>query len=266
MSSKVSQKRAESRERDVVLFPIEPAAERLQRDRLLVDQGMTIDFQHFKDEIDSHHDRRERVIKISRDITALSKKIIFSLHRIPIEPVLKDDDAVPAQIGKEIARLEAQIHDLASKASIDLQALNHWRYERNITGAIQEFVEALTFRYYIQHQTVPTYDETRVLVGQNLSLTEADYVLGIADLTGELARRAITAVSGTSEDSQIYTARIASTLRQICGAFEMIDAHSDQAYRELSKKMEVMRTSIKKVETSIFERAVKGRTLADSEL
>lgn len=32
-------------------------------------------FEHFRDELDQHHDRRERIIKASRDITALSKKM-----------------------------------------------------------------------------------------------------------------------------------------------------------------------------------------------
>lgn len=32
-------------------------------------------FEHFRTELDEHHDRRERVVKASRDITALSKKM-----------------------------------------------------------------------------------------------------------------------------------------------------------------------------------------------
>lgn len=32
-------------------------------------------FQTFRTELDEHHDRRERVIKASRDVTALSKKM-----------------------------------------------------------------------------------------------------------------------------------------------------------------------------------------------
>lgn len=32
-------------------------------------------FGTFRDELDEHHDRRERIIKTSRDITALSKKM-----------------------------------------------------------------------------------------------------------------------------------------------------------------------------------------------
>jgi hypothetical protein len=32
-------------------------------------------FENFRDELDEHHDRREHIIKASRDITALSKKM-----------------------------------------------------------------------------------------------------------------------------------------------------------------------------------------------
>lgn len=36
-------------------------------------------FGTFRDELDEHHDRRERIIKASRDITALSKKMYISI-------------------------------------------------------------------------------------------------------------------------------------------------------------------------------------------
>jgi len=32
-------------------------------------------FEVFRDELDEHHDRRERIVKASRDITAASKKM-----------------------------------------------------------------------------------------------------------------------------------------------------------------------------------------------
>jgi hypothetical protein len=36
-------------------------------------------FEGFRDELDEHHDRRERIIKASRDITAASKKMYASI-------------------------------------------------------------------------------------------------------------------------------------------------------------------------------------------
>ena len=44
-------------------------------------------FSTFRGELDEHHDRRERVIKASRDITALSKKMYVPLPD-RINPVL----------------------------------------------------------------------------------------------------------------------------------------------------------------------------------
>jgi hypothetical protein len=32
-------------------------------------------FEHFRDELDEHHDRKDRIVRASRDITAFSKKM-----------------------------------------------------------------------------------------------------------------------------------------------------------------------------------------------
>lgn len=36
-------------------------------------------FEGFRDELDEHYERKERIIKASRDVTALSKKM-YALH------------------------------------------------------------------------------------------------------------------------------------------------------------------------------------------
>lgn len=40
-------------------------------------------FETFRDELDEHYDRRERIVKASRDVTALSKKmhVLLFLHK-----------------------------------------------------------------------------------------------------------------------------------------------------------------------------------------
>jgi hypothetical protein len=40
-------------------------------------------FEYFRDELDEHHARRDRIGKVSRDVTALSKKMFgFSFHGV----------------------------------------------------------------------------------------------------------------------------------------------------------------------------------------
>jgi hypothetical protein len=40
-------------------------------------------FESFRDELDEHHDRRMRIGKVSRDVTALSKKMYASTLTLP---------------------------------------------------------------------------------------------------------------------------------------------------------------------------------------
>jgi len=79
-------------------------------------------FMQFRDKLDAHYDRRERLIKISRDITALSKKMIFSLHRIRGQIT-----ALPLNIKKEVDNREAEIQGLLQKAEPDVRGPNAYR-------------------------------------------------------------------------------------------------------------------------------------------
>lgn len=220
-------------------------------------------FETFKADIDHHYDRREKLIKISRDITALSKKMIFSLHRIPILPILSAPDAIPSDIAKEVAKYESSIRELSSQAILELMDANTWRYQRNISPAIQEYVEAITFRFYIEHQSIPTHTETQAML-EPLTLTPADYILGIADLTGELARRAIAALASSSPEALQYTVRISTCLRALAAEFEFLDTgHHAEGLRELGKKIAVMQSSVKKVEVGVFQKTVRGQERPD---
>jgi predicted translin family RNA/ssDNA-binding protein len=77
------------------------------------------EFTQFRDKLDAHYDRRERLVKISRDITALSKKMIFSLQRVQGEIT-----ALPPNIRKEVDTREAEIQTLLEKARLDLLGAN----------------------------------------------------------------------------------------------------------------------------------------------
>lgn len=51
-----------------------PYSEAMDEDRNSTSPFMPM-FEQFRAELDEHHDKRERVIKASRDITAASKKM-----------------------------------------------------------------------------------------------------------------------------------------------------------------------------------------------
>src|ERR1700712_1626376 len=81
----------------------------------------------------------------------------------------------------------------------DLTGLNAWRYQRQISGGIQEFMEAVSFEYYLRNQRLLTLSEASKTLPDTIELTEDDYVLGIFDLVGELMRFAITTMATTGK-------------------------------------------------------------------
>ena len=86
-------------------------------------------FTRIRDNLDAHYDRRERLIKISRDITAQSKKMIFVLQRIQGEV-----STLPPAIQKQIDVQEGEIKKLLARAEKDIQGPNAYRYTRKSVG------------------------------------------------------------------------------------------------------------------------------------
>ncbi|GAA5883199.1 hypothetical protein JCM1840_004669, partial [Sporobolomyces johnsonii] len=191
-------------------------------------------FTTFRTELDAHQAQRERIVKLSRDITALSKQMIFALHRVATGRKW-------SVVKKDAEGKMAELRALFEKLRDEVQGENFWRYERSISPGIQEYLEGFTFYYYLEHRTLPTLAEAQASLlppppAQYTSATPTaapsteststkptpladpqprspeepapyvhvsgeDYLGGVADLTGELMRLAIASVGKNLSDS-----------------------------------------------------------------
>ncbi|EAW10987.1 translin family protein [Aspergillus clavatus NRRL 1] len=258
-------------------------------------------FETFRDELDEHHDRRERVIKTSRDITALSKKMCvilsasdvfleISMHRYCVRTI---NAPIPTPIAKETQTRFDQITTLFRSVIPDVTGLNSWRYQRQLSGAIQEFIEALSFHHYLQTQSLISLPEVAAQLPAEILVTHEDYVLGLFDLTGEMMRFAVTALStggqakparkeqegggdvvinegggegeagGPADLPRLppSQAGIVVDLRDMRSSFELISVprrHGNHMYRDMGKKVDVMRNSVEKVERAAYGILVRG--------
>src|SRR5690242_8612702 len=86
----------------------------------------------------------------------------------------------------------ATIRDLLSGVVVDLQGINAHRYSGQISGGVQEFMEAVLFQHYLETQRIMTYEEAAKTLPEGVMLTYEDYVLGVFDMTGELMRFTVT--------------------------------------------------------------------------
>ncbi|EXJ96026.1 hypothetical protein A1O1_01152 [Capronia coronata CBS 617.96] len=215
-------------------------------------------FEFFRSELDEHHDRRERIIKVSRDVTAQSKKIIFALQR-----VRELGRPIQASISKQITPMHSTIQDLLQTIVPDLQGINAYRYRNNITGGIQEFMEAVIFQHYLTTQRVMTFEEAAAQLPEGLTLTYEDYVLGLFDTTGELMRFAITymATNGRLPGSEMGSkSNILTDMQLLRSELEALDVGGSYGLsKDFWQKLRTTRASIEKVENGVYSMIVRGK-------
>ncbi|KAG9258242.1 Translin [Emericellopsis atlantica] len=207
-------------------------------------------FETFRDELDEHYDRRERIIKVSRDVTALSKKIIFSLQRV------KNLHAeFPPNIQKEVDSRLAEISTLLNSIAADLTPLNRQRYSYSLR-CLEELVEALSFAHYLRHQTLITPAETQAAVPADVQISPFDYMYGVFDLFGELMRFATVTTAQRGELVGNDEGRnILGDIHELGCAYEMLPEIPTKDYRQ---KITAMRQSVVKVEKLGYGLVVRG--------
>lgn len=158
------------------------------------------------------------------------------------------------------------------QAAPDLRgSLNTYRYDRQISGGCQEYIEAALFQHYLTTATLMSHSAAAAQVRQlsrgpdddddGIELSIEDYVLGIYDFTGELMRFAITAMATSGALPVVpETAgrNILTDLRELRGELEGLNTRGSGGLREAGKKAEVMVQSVEKVEKALYGLVVRG--------
>lgn len=232
-------------------------------------------FRAFQVEIDDRHDRYERMVKLSRDVTIESKRTIFLLHRIMGE---QQKDKTLAEAHSKLLELQnSQLREIAT----ELRDQCPYQYLRAYSPGIQEYVEAVTFYHYIKDGRLVSleeicqplvYDEqpeeaesdiAAAVEGEeavcgtpaaqlHLEVTPTDYILGVADLTGELMRKCINAVGQGNLEEPFVLCRF---LRDVYSAFL---GFGNTAGREANRKVWTLFQSVRKVENACYAIKVRG--------
>ncbi|XP_048193132.1 translin-associated protein X-like [Perognathus longimembris pacificus] len=217
-------------------------------------------FKSFQLELDARHDKYERLVKLSWDITVESKRTIFLLHRITSAP---DMEEILAESEIKLDGVRQKILQVAQ----ELSGEDMHQFHRAITTGLQEYVEAVSFQHFIKTRSLismeeinkqlifttedsgkenktPTSDaQMKQPVTWSLKVTPVDYLLGVADLTGELMRMCINSV-GTGDIDTPF--EVSQFLRQVTGPYEV------------SKKLYTLKQSLAKVENACYALKVRG--------
>ncbi|KAL8592602.1 hypothetical protein ACOMHN_026532 [Nucella lapillus] len=281
-------------------------------------------FRGYQMELDTKHDRYERIVKLSRDITIESKRAISLLQRCAGDGSQEKE--------KILQEAHSKLKEIQSTrflhVAVELEGQDHYQFIRAYSPGLQEYIEAASFYHYLssgqlvtlsevekdlvfpspsasavpQHASGEDCENTGTGVSSTSSTSDGtdthktkekeaskrpsphasevsstsntaggvnrhscssaggtmfvtvppmEFMLGIADLTGELMRTAIMSVSAGNLD---YPIQICEFMRIIHDSFM---SYGNTA-RELSRKMATLRQSLQKVESACYTLKVRG--------
>ncbi len=164
---------------------------------------------------------------------------------------------------KEYSQHTSTIHERFLSVASDLQGINAYRYQRQISPGIQEFMEAVLFRHYLETQSILSPSEAAKLISEDILLTEDDYVLGLFDMTGELMRYAITQMATNGElpaSKAAGGANVLTELQDLRTKLEALDMSGSYGLsKNIEQKMSTTRSSVEKVENAVYSMTVRGK-------
>ncbi len=190
-------------------------------------------FEKIRKQLQRFSEEREQVIRHSRDILRFSKMAISSLHRHDIK--------------------EAQEHLKEAKKGITLVAAMAKKDSRlagvgAYSAALQEYVEAAAFFHFVK--------TGKLLECDTLAVDPEEYLMGLSDLTGELARRAVLkTISKHYPDVHV--------IRDFVVGIHDFFLTLDLGNGELRKKYDAIKWNLKKIEDIIYDIETKNKVRAD---
>ncbi len=75
-----------------------------------------------------------------------------------------DDRVLSLRAATEAKKKLAEIHTMLKSLSHELVGPRFWRHAQNISGGLQEYIEALSFVYYIEHGRLVSYETVQAIL------------------------------------------------------------------------------------------------------
>eukprot|EP00048_Salpingoeca_helianthica_P002843 m.61337 g.61337 ORF g.61337 m.61337 type:complete len:264 (-) comp12340_c0_seq2:19-810(-) len=215
-------------------------------------------FSELSRQLTEKQDRHERLVKLSRDTTIRSKRAIFVMQRFQGQP---SDEAILAEATEELQRVRIE---LLQSIARELQGQPYYLYLRAFSPGLQEYLEAVLFHWFLQHRRLLSLADLNAQLqfdgGLTLRVSHDDFLLGIADLTGELMRLCINTL-GRSQD---LTMTLTQFVRSIFTSLRALNPFT--LPRDMSNKMSVLASSLAKMEDGCYQLRVRGSELPPARL
>ncbi|MBT4651034.1 hypothetical protein HOC13_00765 [Candidatus Woesearchaeota archaeon] len=185
-----------------------------------------VNFTKIREQLQTYDSERENLIKKSRDVLKLSKQVIYSVHRGEL-----------GEASKLINKIELEKKKLDGIAKHSKKMSCEGSYK----VAIQEYVEAVLYYRFIK---------TGKLI--DLKVAPEHFVLGLADLPGELVRKAVF-LAGKGKVGSV--SKIKDEVDMIYGELLKFDFRNN----DIRRKVDSVKYDLRKLEDLVLDLKLKGK-------
>lgn len=221
--------------------------------------GLADAFESLSARLDNRNNRFERLVKMSRDITVESKRIIYQLQRAAgradgLDKTLSDAET------RFFALRRGSFRNIAEELSSSSESIDYYR--RSFSPGVQEFIEAYAFHRYLSVGRIASPKEVREFLVGSVDPESAsaetrrrlvgieDYVLGVLDVGGELMRFAVTE-AGCGVDLERLRRKCVDLYR-LRAQLSTVKLHRGVA-KSYEEKMRTLGNSINSVANACYE-------------
>jgi predicted translin family RNA/ssDNA-binding protein len=183
------------------------------------------DYNRIAKELEDKDNKREEVIAKTRVVLKDAKKIISLVHKGDFKGAKKEHESCSKSIKEAYKSLEPE---------------NKYIFN----DALAEYAEAVCFLKYVETGKIPSHDDIQVEL--------EPYLLGLCDLTGELARRAVYQVSAGEYKDVV---KIGQAVSEVYDGFLNFSLRNG----ELRKKFDSIKWNLKKIEEIVLELKIRDK-------
>ncbi|TIA84045.1 hypothetical protein E3P77_00332 [Wallemia ichthyophaga] len=228
-------------------------------------QRINGEFESIKHTVDQDQDKRERVIKASRDITALSKRMIFSLHRVYKQPRIEQFNQLSSIRNTQLTQIhkiwvERVAVEFTHSDPIQRSNIRH-SFSKFAFAGLEEYIEAISFLEFLESDTLITVDKIQLMLSVDnqpiVPVRPLEYLAGLGDLTGELMRMAIQLL-GMADLTLIE--RIVELITSV----KLVLQDNTHHFHTLQQKLKTLENSLKKIEDTRYMYEVRRAEFKDN--
>lgn len=190
-----------------------------------------------KERYEAFDEQREQVMKRSRDIVKGAKNAIYALHR--------DDYKKAENFLKQCAKDSNELYSGTIGSYPRLR-------DGFFSGTLEELAEAHVYWAFRAERKLLTFAELQERSGLEFPMTLTEYLGGIMDLTGEVARMAVRAASGGRKAK----ADVEVCLACVDAVYNGLQELPTMPGSKLNKKIGPLKQTLSKIEGVLYELAL----------